>query len=145
MEESWASSPAARNTMRANPGRDTRPELQVRRLLHGRGLRYRVNLAPVPGLRRTADVVFPRERIAIFIDGCFWHGCPVHYIAPKANSAFWSDKVSRNRGRDLETNARFTEAGWNVLRYWEHEAPEAVAAAIEVAVKSSRRASHGRV
>lgn len=137
MEDSWASSAAARNTMRANPGRDTGPELLVRRILHAHGLRYRVNVAPVPGLRRTADVVFPRQRIAVFIDGCFWHGCPTHYIAPKANSEFWSDKVSGNRRRDLETTERFRAAGWSVMRFWEHESPEAVAAAIESAVRGA--------
>lgn len=137
MEDSWASSAAARNTMRANPGRNTGPELLVRRILHARGLRYRVNVAPVAGLRRTADVVFPRQRIAVFIDGCFWHGCPTHYIPPKANSEFWSDKVSSNRRRDLETTERFAAAGWRVLRFWEHEEAEAVADAIQAAVRAA--------
>lgn len=129
--------------MRANPGRDTGPELLVRRILHARGLRYRVNVAPVAGLRRTADLVFPRQQIAVFVDGCFWHGCPEHYVAPKANSEFWSDKVTTNRRRDLETNERFAAAGWNVLRFWEHEAPGAVADAIEAAVRQANGASPG--
>lgn len=129
--------------MRANPGRDTGPELLVRRILHAHGLRYRVNQAPVPGLRRTADVVFPRQRIAVFIDGCFWHGCPTHYVAPKANSEFWSDKVSANRRRDIETTERFAAGGWKVLRFWEHEDPAAVADAIEAAVRQVNEARPG--
>lgn len=131
--------------MRANPGRDTGPELSVRRILHAHGLRYRVNVAPVAGLRRTADVVFPRQRIAVFIDGCFWHGCPAHYIAPKANSEFWSDKVSKNRRRDLETTERLAAAGWNVLRFWEHEEAAAVADAVEAAVRQANEAGSDSV
>lgn len=122
--------------MLANRRRDTNPELSVRRILHAQGLRYRVDYAPAPTSRRRADIVFPRKRVAVFIDGCFWHGCPIHYIAPKANSQFWSDKVSRNRARDLETTALLVSADWTALRFWEHESPEDVAAVIAQNVRN---------
>ena len=113
--------------MQGNRSRDTKPELAVRRLLHAKGLRYRVDFRPLPGLRRTADVVFIRARVAIFIDGCFWHGCPSHYRAPGSNTTYWSWKVSRNRERDIETTQRLVSEGWIVLRFWAHEDPAAVA------------------
>ena len=113
--------------MQGNRSRDTKPELAVRRLLHAKGLRYRVNSRPVPSLRRTADVVFTRTRVAVFIDGCFWHGCPTHYRAPGSNVNYWSGKVSRNRSRDMETTRHLEAAGWTVLRFWAHEEPTRVA------------------
>lgn len=118
---SWASSPAVRATMRANRGRDTGPEMQVRRLVHAAGLRYRVNARPERDLRRTVDMLFRRTRVAVLIDGCFWHGCPEHHQAPKSNAAFWSDKIATNRGRDAQTTEFLTRRGWLVLRFWEHE------------------------
>jgi DNA mismatch endonuclease (patch repair protein) len=132
---SWASDEATRNKMLANRSRDTKPELLVRSLLHERGLRYRVNQRPLPGLRRTADIVFRKARVAVFIDGCFWHGCPEHYKQPGTNSEYWSDKVEGNRRRDRETDAWLVEAGWTVLRHWEHDAPEGVADQVEAAVR----------
>lgn len=123
--------------MRGNKARDTKPELAVRRLLHAGGLRYLVNARPDPDLRRTADVLFPKRRIAVFIDGCYWHGCPEHYTVPKAHGDFWREKLSRNRARDAETTRILTERGWRVLRYWTHESPEVIAAAIAEAVRSS--------
>jgi DNA mismatch endonuclease, patch repair protein len=107
--------------MRSNRSRDTGPELALRRAVHALGLRYRVATRPVPEVRRTADLVFPRARVAVFLDGCFWHGCPEHYRAPTANSTYWSEKVERNRRRDREVDAILTEHGWQVLRVWEHE------------------------
>lgn len=89
--------------MQSNRGRDTAPELAVRRRLHVMGLRYRVSVRPVPNLRRTADIVFTRARIAVFIDGCFRHGCPEHYQAPVRNGDFWLAKRKRNGERDAET------------------------------------------
>jgi DNA mismatch endonuclease (patch repair protein) len=127
---SWAITPRIANVMRGNRSRDTKPELAVRRLLHARGLRYRVNARPVPTLRRTADVVFPRKRIAVFIDGCYWHGCPAHYVAARSNRDYWDAKIARNISRDAETTAALSEAGWKVLRYWSHTPPEQVAASI---------------
>lgn len=139
MAESWASSEHARRTMIANRSRDTIPELAVRSLLHARGLRYRTNYRPEPTLRRTADIVFTRRRIAVFIDGCFWHGCPAHLAAPKSNVTYWGPKIERNRERDRETNQVLRAAGWTVLRFWEHENPIDVADRISAAVAAFSR------
>lgn len=110
---SWASSPAVRRRMQLQPTRDTAPELAVRRLLHAAGLRYRVDVAPLPGMRRRADVVFRRARVALFIDGCFWHGCPEHGSRrTTANTSYWSAKVERNQARDRDTDERLRDAGW---------------------------------
>jgi len=122
--------------MQSNRGRDTSPELAVRQLLHATGLRYRVDFAPLGG-RRRADIVFTRKRVAVFIDGCFWHGCPIHATRPKTNADYWGPKLDRNVERDLETTASLESAGWTVLRFWEHEAPTNVAEAISKAVRSS--------
>ncbi|MFC8200618.1 very short patch repair endonuclease [Streptomyces sp. NPDC057298] len=118
--------------------RDTAPEVAVRRLLHAAGMRYRVNV-PVPGIpRRTIDVVFPRAKIAIFMDGCFWHGCPVHATRPKANAEWWRAKLDKNMARDLETTEHLAAGGWTVLRFWEHESAEDVVRRIAAAVESRR-------
>lgn len=114
--------------MIGNRGRDTAPEIAVRRLLHAAGLRYRVNHRPLPALRRTADIVFTRRKVAVFIDGCFWHSCPEHATVPKANAEFWREKLQRNRERDRETDQCLRAAGWAVLRFWEHEDANDVAA-----------------
>lgn len=120
--------------MQGNKGRDTAPELAVRRLLHAAGLRYRVNYRPLPGLRRTADIVFTRKKIAVFIDGCFWHSCPEHATSPKANSDYWLPKLEANRARDADTNAQLRAAGWTVLRYWEHQQRGAITLDISLTV-----------
>ncbi|MGW3327081.1 very short patch repair endonuclease [Streptomyces virginiae] len=133
--DSWASSDAVRAVMRANRGRDTRPELRLRSLLHRAGLRYRVSTRPLPGLRRTADLVFTKAHIAVFVDGCFWHGCPEHYRPSTRNSEFWQRKIETNRARDAETDLRLGEAGWNVVRVWEHEDPEEAARRVWTAVR----------
>lgn len=123
--------------MQANKSRDTQPEMAVRRLVHAAGLRYRVGAQPVPGLRRRADLVFTKQSIAVFIDGCFWHGCPNHGTRSfKTNTEYWSGKIARNRSRDAATTATLTEAGWCVLRFWEHESPVEVAAQIVAAVRA---------
>lgn len=124
--------------MQANRGRDTVPELRVRSAVHAFGLRYRVNARPLPGLRRTADLVFRPSRVAVFVDGCFWHGCPLHYTRPSANEGFWAEKVRRNIGRDLETTWALESEGWLVLRFWEHEDPADVAAAVREQVEARR-------
>ncbi|WP_343466999.1 very short patch repair endonuclease [Rhodococcus aetherivorans] len=116
--------------MRGNRSRDTKPELAVRRLLHKQGLRYRVNVRPLPSLRRTADIVFPSKHIAVFIDGCYWHGCPQHYVASKSNREYWDAKISMNRARDAETTETLANSGWTVLRYWSHVRPEIIADSI---------------
>ncbi|MFF8551842.1 very short patch repair endonuclease [Streptomyces sp. NPDC015501] len=133
--ESWASTPGTRASMQANRSRDTKPELALRRAVHARGLRYRVATRPLPALRRTADLVFPRQKVAVFLDGCFWHGCPEHHTKAARNSEYWKAKVRRNRERDVDTTERLTGEGWVVIRFWEHEDPLAAALIVERAVK----------
>ncbi|RCK71512.1 very short patch repair endonuclease [Desertihabitans brevis] len=116
--------------MRSNRGRDTSLELRVRRELHRRGLRYRVDVAPLHGLRSRADIVFTRRRIAVYLDGCFWHGCPTHGVIPIAHSDYWQPKLARNKERDAQATLALQEAGWIVLRFWEHEGTASVVAAI---------------
>jgi DNA mismatch endonuclease (patch repair protein) len=109
--------------MSRQPRRDTGPELALRRLLHAAGYRYRVNY-PVPGTpRRSIDIAFTRAKVAVFVDGCFWHGCPDHGQVPAANSAWWTAKLDRNRERDVATAAHLSAIGWTVLRLWEHVEP----------------------
>ncbi|MZD22950.1 MULTISPECIES: very short patch repair endonuclease [Streptomyces] len=121
--------------------KDTAAELAVRRLLHAAGLRYRVEF-PVPGMaRRRIDVAFTRAKVAVLIDGCFWHGCPEHATQPKSNAEWWRNKLDRNTARDRETTEHLTAAGWTVLRFWEHEAPEQVA--VRVAATVERRLAEG--
>lgn len=127
---STASSPGVRRRMQAQGARDTGPEIAVRRL-HARGLRYRVDRAPLPGLRRRADIVFGPARLAVYIDGCFWHGCPEHGNQPCANSDYWGPKLRGNRERDVETDRLLAASGWAVVRAWEHEASTAVASRVE--------------
>ena len=121
--------PSARSAnMRAIRRRDSRPELILRSLLHGMGLRYRVDYAiPMEGRRPRADIAFTRKRVAVFVDGCFWHGCPEHGGSPKQNSGYWTAKIARNRERDAEQAERLTTLGWTVVRVWEHEDPVTVA------------------
>lgn len=139
---SWASSAARRRNMQAIRSRDTKPERLIRSLLHARGLRYRVAAKPLPGLRRTADVVFRPAKLAVFVDGCYWHGCPEHYVPPKTNPGYWSDKVARNMARDRDTDRQLKEAGWTVLRFWEHESAEDCA--LRVAATVSRLKAEGK-
>lgn len=110
--------------MRANRRRDTAIELAIRRRLHARGLRYRVDTSPIAGMRSKADLVFRPRRVAVFVDGCFWHGCPEHWAVPKANRAWWEAKIANNRARDERTDAALSAAGWRVVRCWEHEDPD---------------------
>jgi DNA mismatch endonuclease, patch repair protein len=111
--------------------RNTRPELMLRRELHSRGLRYRVNSQPIPGLRTRADLVFAGPRVAVYVDGCFWHSCPDHGVLPKANRAFWREKLATNVERDRRTDTLLTAAGWASVRVWEHE--DVVSAADHIA------------
>ncbi|WP_321163513.1 very short patch repair endonuclease [Nocardioides sp. Root151] len=116
-----------RARMRTQRRADTKPEMELRRELHRRGLRYRVG-HPVPGVpRRTIDIAFTRVRLAVFVDGCYWHRCPIHSVPAKNNGEWWASKLQRNHERDQETNQLLGDAGWAVLRIWEHEG--AVAAA----------------
>lgn len=113
--------------MRSNRSRDTAPELAIRRLVHGSGLRYRVDIKPIPDLKRRGDLIFTRAQVVVFVDGCYWHGCPKHFKTPKTNSAYWLNKIEKNIARDHDTNVRLEAAGWTVLRYWEHEDSDRVA------------------
>lgn len=137
-KESWASNPRSRQVMLGNRSRDTKPELAVRRACHARGLRYRVDVRPLPSLRRRADLVFPTERVAVFVDGCYWHGCPQHYVASKSNTTYWVEKIERNRERDYNTDAALHAAGWQVVRAWQHEDPDAVAEVVAATVRARR-------
>jgi len=120
--------------MESTAQRDTGPEMKLRRALHAAGLRYRVDLSPVPGVRSRADIVFPRLRIAVFVDGCFWHGCPEHGTWPKNNAAWWRKKITDNRDRDRRVDEELRAAGWVVVRVWEHEEPETAVRLVEAAV-----------
>ena len=118
--------------------RDTAPEINLRRALHSRGLRYRVDAA-LPGMaRRRADLIFAPCRVVVFVDGCFWHCCPEHKTLPKNNGEWWAKKLARNVERDRETDVRLAELGWTVLRVWEHESPDDAANRVEAAVRSAR-------
>jgi DNA mismatch endonuclease, patch repair protein len=137
-DDSWASSPVVRSIMQGNKGRDTRPELALRSAVHRLGLRYRVGIRPVPELRRTADIVFPGRKVAVFLDGCFWHGCPDHHRPATRNSDFWTSKVEQNKARDADTDRRLSEHGWTVIRVWEHEDPQDAADRIANVIVSPR-------
>jgi DNA mismatch endonuclease (patch repair protein) len=113
--------------MQANRGRDTRPELALRSAVHALGLRYRVSTRPIKSLRRTADLVFPKLKVAVFLDGCFWHGCEQHHTIAVTNAEYWAEKVRHNRTRDRETDRQLSEASWTVVRIWEHEDPQTAA------------------
>jgi DNA mismatch endonuclease, patch repair protein len=130
------SSPEASARMRSNRARDTGPERAVRSGLHRKGLRFRVHQPVIPGSRRRTDIVFPSVRVAVFIDGCFWHGCPVHGTMPKSNREFWEGKFQVNRERDRDTDHLLRDLGWTVLRFWEHAEVEEVVSEIEAVVKS---------
>ena len=121
--------------MQGNRSRDTKPEMAVRSAVHRRGIRFRVATRPEPELRRTADLVLRKTKIAVFVDGCYWHGCPEHHTQPATNSEYWAAKIARNIERDAETTAYLNQAGWKVLRFWEHEDAEEVADKVQVAVR----------
>lgn len=116
--------------------KDTKPEVAIRRALHACGLRFRINAPPVRGLRRTADIVFGPARVAVMVDGCFWHGCPDHYRPASVRSEFWQRKVEENQARDRDTDRKLTNAGWLVIRVWEHEPVAQAAMDISAAVKA---------
>ena len=117
--------------------RDTLPELAIRSELHRRGLRFRVDRAPLPGLRSRADLVFGPARVAVYVDGCFWHSCPEHGTMPRSNEAFWRDKLGRNQERDAAVNEALAAEGWTVVRIWEHEEIDAAADRVESAIRDS--------
>jgi DNA mismatch endonuclease, patch repair protein len=130
------SSAAASQRMSRTRRRDTKPEVALRRLLHARGLRFRVDRPVLHDRRRRADIVFASARVVVFVDGCFWHGCPQHATWPTRNGAFWREKIETNRLRDRDTDARLASAGWDVVRVWEHEDPAAAADRVEKRVRA---------
>ncbi|MBL1288083.1 very short patch repair endonuclease [Streptomyces sp. NPDC057699] len=139
MSQIRPSSPGVSARMSRQARRDTKPEVAVRKLLHAAGYRFRVN-ARVPDMpRRTIDIAFTRAKVAVMIDGCFWHGCPVHATQPKSNAEWWREKLDRNMARDRETTEHLAAAGWTVLRFWEHEAPDGAAELVAAAVEQGRR------
>lgn len=121
--------------MQRQARRDTKPELALRRECWRRGLRYRVDMAPVAGLRRRADMVFMGARVAVYVDGCYWHSCPDHATVPKANRDWWVAKLEANVRRDRNTEARLLAAGWEVVRVWEHEVVADAAERVEREVR----------
>lgn len=133
------SSDAVRQRMEAQARRETGCEMAVRSAVHALGLRYRVHRKPEPDLRREADLVFPREKVAVFVDGCFWHGCPEHHRVPVTHSEWWTRKLERTRARDQQTDRVLRRNGWVVVRVWEHEEPAKAARRVKNAVVRRRR------
>jgi len=128
--------------MRAIRRTDTKPEIAVRRLLHAAGFRYRVDLRlDLPSGRVRPDIVFTRRRIAVFIDSCFFHCCPIHGRVPASNAAYWVPKLERNVERDQLANKRLADTGWTVVRAWSHEAPSDIAQVVADAVREGQRFS----
>lgn len=127
--------------MQATRRRDTRPELLIRSLLHQRGFRFRVDypIRTAAGRKRRTDIAFTRQKLAVFVDGCFWHQCPDHCRLPGRNRDYWEAKLGGNAERDRLVDGELRESGWTALRFWEHESPEDVAAAVERALAQPLR------
>jgi DNA mismatch endonuclease, patch repair protein len=137
-----ASSSLVRRVMRANVGRTTKPERLLRSLLHARGLRFRKDYRPCADIHCSADVVFTKARICIFVDGCFWHGCPTHFKVPATHADWWREKIADNVRRDGLRTEELTNLGWLVIRLWEHElvgAAQQVASVVDVIVQAYHR------
>ena len=128
--------------MQSNRPRDTRPEVLLRSGLHAAGLRFRKNYRPIKGSRCEVDVAFTRWRVAVLLDGCFWHGCPQHATRPATNRDWWAAKLDANIARDQRTNKMLSDAGWTVLRFWEHEPTAEVVARIQNVIKDRMAAAH---
>lgn len=126
-----ASSAAVRRVMQANVGREPAPEIALRSNLHSRGLHFRKSCRPEAEIRCTADIVFRCKRVCVFVDGCYWHGCPLHFTPPKTNRAWWVEKIQANVDRDLRQTQLLEALGWTVVRIWEHEIKEDVDAAAQ--------------
>jgi DNA mismatch endonuclease, patch repair protein len=133
-----AVAPATTKRMSRTVGRDNKRERAVRSALHAKGLRFRLHRGVILGTRRTVDIIFPSAAVAVFIDGCFWHGCPKHGTWPKNNASWWRAKIRANVARDRDTDRRLRSCGWAVVRVWEHEAVELAATRIETIVKVRR-------
>lgn len=129
--------------MSATGQRDTPPEKEIRRRLFIKGLRYRVDYPVLSKPRRRGDIVFPGLEVAVFVDGCFWHGCPAHGTWPKTNADFWRGKLKTNQTRDADTNRRLEALGWTVVRIWAHEDPEEAAERVVRIVEARKRERKG--
>ncbi len=138
-----ASNEATQRRMRTQKRRETRPELGLRHELWARGLRYRVDAQlPLAAHRRRADLLFRGARVAVFVDGCYWHACPVHGTMPKSNKEWWNNKLRMNVQRDRDTDTKLAELGWRSVRIWEHEDPMKAADYVEAIVwERTRRAA----
>ncbi|WIX80842.1 very short patch repair endonuclease [Amycolatopsis carbonis] len=136
--ESLNTTSAVRARMSKQKSRDTGIEIALRKILHAAGYRYRVHRRPITGVRREADLVFGPARVAVFVDGCFWHGCPDHATWPKNNADFWRTKIETNRRRDADTDSRLHDAGWLSVRIWEHETAESAADRVITTVRDRR-------
>lgn len=128
-----------RARMSAQARRDTTPELALRSALHRQGLRFRVHRRPLPSVRREADLVFPGFRVAVFVDGCYWHCCPEHGTEPRTNKDWWRHKLTGNQARDRDTDRRLWEAGWLPVRVWEHEPVDEAATRVQDLLLGRRR------
>lgn len=137
------STPEVSRRMRRVRQKNTSAESAIRRALHAYGLRYRIHVIVSTNPRRVADIALSGLRIAVFVDGCFWHGCPLHGSWPKENADFWRAKIIANQARDQDTDERLRADGWKVVRVWAHEAPTQAAAKIARVIK--RRKTRSRV
>ncbi len=134
----FPTSAAVSAAMRANRKRDTGPEVKLRSLLHAQGLRFRVNTKiSIRGLDVRPDIVFRRQQLAVFVDGCFWHSCRWHGTRPRVNTHYWIPKLKRVRARDRRVTKMLSRAGWTVIRVWEHIPPQRAADLIREAVMVS--------
>jgi DNA mismatch endonuclease (patch repair protein) len=124
--------------MMATKRRDTPCELAIRSAVHHKGFRYRVDWL-LPGTRRRGDLVFVRSKVVVFVDGCFWHGCPLHGSWPKANAAWWRTKIEANIARDRDSDRRLRKSNWRVLRFWEHDDPVVAVQRIVTALRKASR------
>lgn len=136
------SSAEARRRMQSVRQKSTSAEFALRRKLHAYGLRYRIQVPVLTKPRRVADVAFIGPRVAVFVDGCFWHGCPQHATWPKQNAEFWRAKILANQQRDRDTDERLRAEGWKIVRAWEHEPSERVAAKVATIVAKRREKGH---
>lgn len=128
-----------RRRMRRQPQRNTTPEVALRRALHRRGLRFRIDRSPLVGNRSRADIVFGPSLVAVFVDGCFWHSCPLHGTTPRHNGSWWNSKLAANAVRDRRVDEALRSSGWLSVRVWEHEDPEVAAEEIARVVQMRRR------
>jgi DNA mismatch endonuclease (patch repair protein) len=135
-ETSWASSEGVRRSMRSNRPKDTAHEVALRSALHAAGLRFRKHYKPIKGTRCEVDVAFTRLRIAVQLDGCFWHGCPTHASRPATNEAWWAAKLDANTARDRRNDELLRNNGWTVLRFWEHEPMQDILARVRREVET---------